>query len=133
MAVANTTLIEDVVEVERVGAPECLPDGLARGRGDPGVGDVDLILANELLGVFGVERDVGLAIVLEQLHLAAKQAAGRVDLVNRHRIRHHDRLAVDVEHAGIVLDAAKFDRRILGKRARQRQPSRQRRRAGGIQ
>ena len=68
------------------------------------MGDVDLVFADQLLRVLGVERDVGLAVVLVELDLAAEQAAGRVEFLDRHRGRHHDRLAVDVENAGIVLN-----------------------------
>ena len=50
------------------------------------MGDVDLVVARELLRVFRVERDVRLAVVLDDLDLAAEQAAGGVDLVDRQRV-----------------------------------------------
>ena len=61
VAVADAAFVQHVVEVERVGAPEGLADGLARGRGDAAVHHVDLVLARELLRVLGVQRDVRLA------------------------------------------------------------------------
>ena len=133
VAVAHAAFVEDVVEVERVGAAVCLPHGFARGRGDAGVGDIDLVLADELLRVFRVKRDVRLAVVLLELELAAEQAAGGVDLVDRQRVRHHDRLAVDVENAGIVLDAPDLDRAVGGLRVQEREARRQGRCTCGIQ
>jgi hypothetical protein len=72
VAVADAAFVEDVVEIEGVAAAERLPDRLARRRGDTGMGDVDLVFANELLGVFGIERDIRLAVVLLEIDLAAK-------------------------------------------------------------
>ena len=113
VAVADAALVQHVVEIEDVGAPEGLPDRLARRRGDAAVDDVDLVVARELLRVLGVERDVGLGVVLDDLDLSAEQAAGGVDLLGRQRRRQHHRLAVGVEVAGVVEDRAELDRRAL--------------------
>ena len=83
IAVADAALIEDVVEIQRVAAAERLPDRFARRRGDAGVRHIDLVFAHELLGVFGVERDIRLAVVLLELDLAPEQAAGGVDFLDR--------------------------------------------------
>src|SRR4029077_6754983 len=56
-----------------------------------------------------------------------------VDLVDRQRVRHHDRLAVDVENAGIVLDAPDLDRAVGGLRVQKREARRQGRCTCGIQ
>jgi hypothetical protein len=110
VAVADAALVEHVVEVEDVGAPEGLADRLARRRRDAAVDDVDLVVARQLLRVLGVERDVGLGVVLDDLDLAAEQAAGGVDLLGRERRREHHRLAVGVEVAGVVEHRAELDR-----------------------
>src|SRR4029077_20584827 len=81
IAIAHAALIEDVVEIERVAAAERLPDRFARRRGDTSMRCLDLILAPELLSVFGVERDIRLAVVLLELDLAPEQAAAGVDFL----------------------------------------------------
>ena len=133
IAIADAALIEDIVEIERVAAAERLPDRFAGRRGDAGMRRIDLVLTHELLSVFGVERDIRLAVVLLELDLAPEQTAGGVDFLDGQRIRHHDRLAVNVEHAGIILDAAELDRRILRMDAEERHASQHCGRAGGIE
>src|ERR1700691_3498854 len=77
---------------------------------EAGVRYIDLVFANELLCVFGVKRDIRLAVVLLEIDLAPQQTAGCIDFLDRQVVRHHDRLAVDVEHTGIVVDGAELDR-----------------------
>ena len=79
VAVADAALVEHVVEVEDVAAPEGLADRLARGRRDAAVDHVDLVVARQLLGVLGVQRDVGLAVVLHDLDLRRRRR-GHLDL-----------------------------------------------------
>ena len=74
--------------------------------------DIDFVFADQLLSVFRVKRDIGLAVVLLELDLAAEQATGRIDFLDRHRGGHHHRLAVGIENPGIVLNCSEFDRPI---------------------
>ena len=65
------------------------------------------------------------------LDLAAEQAAGGVDLLDRQLRGHHHRLAVDVEVAGVVEHRAELDRRALRQRQLERNRRAQSRQAGG--
>ena len=73
----------------------------------------DLLLGRRLGGVLGVELDVGLRVVVDQLDLAAEHAARGVDLVDRQIHRGDHLLAVDIEAARRVVDAGDLDR-IVG-------------------
>jgi len=75
---------------------------------------VDLVVADQLLSVFGVKGDIRLAVILLELDLSPKQAAGIVDLLDGHRGRHHHRLAVNVKQARIVQDGTELYWRALG-------------------
>ncbi len=114
IAVAHAAFVQHVVEVQGVGAPEGLADGLARGRGDAAMHDVHLVVARQLLGVLGVQRNVRLRVVLHHLNLASEQAARRIDLVGGHGGGLHHRLAVAVQIARVVEHRTEFDRRALG-------------------
>ena len=73
----------------------------------------DLFLGRRLGGILGVELDIGLRIVVDQLDLAAEHAARVVDLVDREIHGGDHLLAVDVEPARGVVDAGDLDD-ILG-------------------
>jgi len=90
------------------------------------VDDVDLVVARELLRVLGVERDVGLGVVLDDLDLAAEESPGGVDLLGRELRGEHHRLPVRVEVAGVVEHRAELDRRALRERAREGKGGRRR-------
>ena len=123
VAVAHAAFVQHVVEVQGVGAPEGLADGFARGRGDAAMHDIDLVVARQLLGVLGVQRDVGLSVVLHHLDLASEQAACRVDLFGGERGGLHHWLAVAVQVARVVEHRAEFDWRALGQRKAERNGS----------
>ena len=121
VAVAHAAFVQHVVEVQQVGAAEGLANRLARRRRDAAVHDVDLVVACQLLRVLGVQRDVGLGVVLHHLDLAAEQPASGVDLLGRHLRGLHHRLAVGVEVARVVEHRAELDRPALRKGTTQRQ------------
>ena len=75
---------------------------------------VDAFLERRFLGVLGVEFHVGLRVVLDQPHLLAEQAAGRVDLFHRELAGLGHRRAVDVETAGLVEDTGDDDLVVVG-------------------
>ena len=59
-------------------------------------------IAHQLLRVVGVQGDVRLRVVLDQIDLAPEQSARLIDLVDREPGGQHHRFAVDIEVAGVV-------------------------------
>ena len=113
-AVADTPLIERVVEEQSLEAVDDGAHHLARGAGDAAVHHHALVLDQRLGDVLRVVLTVGLGVVEHQLQRPAQQAAGGVDLVHRHRRRLNLLQAVDVEDAGAVEDVADLDRVLAG-------------------
>ena len=90
------------------------------------------VLGRGLGRELGVELDVGLRIVVDQLDRPPEQAARGVDLVHRELEAGDHRLAVDVEPARGVVDAGDLDR-IGAERGMTHDGRGSKRRAGGEQ
>ena len=82
--VADAALIERVVEQQAAELAHHRPHHLARGAGDAAMDHLHLVLRQRLRGVLRVELVVRLGIVEMQLERPAQEAAGGIDLVDRH-------------------------------------------------
>ena len=71
--------------------------------------DRDLVLKRGLLGELGVELHARLGVVVDQLDLPAQQSARGIGFLDRERQGVDHRLAVDVEPAGKIVQAADLD------------------------
>ena len=127
VAVADTALILVVVERQPVELVDDRPIGLARGAGEAGEHDVDLVALQHPAHEFLVARVVRLSIVDHEVDRPARDAARLVDLVRG------ELDAVDLadrrqrEVARLVFEHPDLDRRG---RARARRAQEQRRRDG---
>jgi hypothetical protein len=82
IAVADTALIDHIVEIEGVCAPQDGPDDLPRRAGDSTMHHRDAVAKGELLRILAIEPVLGLRVVLKELEPAAEQPALGVDLVD---------------------------------------------------
>jgi hypothetical protein len=70
----------------------------------------DLVFERRLLGELRIELHARLRIITDQLDRPAEQTAGRVGLLDGEGQRIDHRLAIDVEPAREVMEAADQDR-----------------------
>ena len=109
VAVADPALVEDVIEIKRIGAVECLPDGLSGCRSDAAMHHIDFVPASKLLGELGIQGDIRLGVVLDHFDLPAQQSALFVDFIRGKLCGQHHRLAVYIQVARIVEHRTQLD------------------------
>src|SRR5258708_3169350 len=102
-------LILSVVEIERLELVEHRADDLPRGGRDAAMHDCNFVFKRSLLSELGVELHARLGVVVDELKLAAQQSTRSVGFLDGERENVDHGLAIDVEPARKVVQAANLD------------------------